>query len=223
MNSNSPAKSLPAWLSHYLESPEIKEIRAAVAQAERLTSAEIVPMVVRSSVATDHVAVEVFLFTFALTLLAGNVLESFGLYYWFVSLGGASFVLASLSLFVAHRPFFIRFFTSRHDLNHAVVQRAHLEFYEAEISHTMGGTGVLLLISLVERRAVVLADKKISERLPQHIWDQTISQLLGHIRRGQMALGLKTTIGQIGEILREQFPREASDVNEICNDLIIKD
>ena len=101
--------------------------------------------------------------------------------------------------------------------------RAQLEFYGSKIHQTTGDTGVLLLVSLMEHRAVVLADESISDKVPNETWDEVIKIMIDGIKKGHVGLGLAAAIEHCGEILTEQFPIAEDDVNELQDHLIIKE
>jgi putative membrane protein len=63
-----------------------------------------------------------------------------------------------------------------------VEARALLAFYQSNIQRTIGATGVLIFVSLMERRAVVLADKAIDELVPKDTWRALCDQLIAGIR-----------------------------------------
>ena len=116
-----------------------------------------------------------------------------------------------------------RLLTSRLDQEDQVDMRAQLEFYESNINNTKGSTGILLFASLMERRAVVLADKAISDKVPKEAWREVCDLLVGGIKEGNMGLAFGEAIAKCGEILAPEFPIQPDDVNELKDQLIIKE
>jgi putative membrane protein len=53
-------------------------------------------------------------------------------------------------------------------IEHRVRQRALAVFVEQEVFRTRARTGILLFLSLLERRVVVVTDAGINARVPQH-------------------------------------------------------
>ena len=104
-----------------------------------------------------------------------------------------------------------------------VDMRAQIEFYESNIHKTAGDTGVLLLVSLMEHRAVVLADEAIDEKVPYETWEEVIRVMIDGIKKGHVGLGLAAAIERCGEILAEEFPIAEDDENELRDHLIIKE
>ena len=48
-----------------------------------------------------------------------------------------------------------------------VTGRARQVFFDSSICHTIGGTGLLIFVSMFERQAIILADQAVDERLGQ--------------------------------------------------------
>jgi putative membrane protein len=106
-------------------------------------------------------------------------------------------------------------------LNASVEERALLEFYQRGLEKTDGSTGVLLLVSLAEHAAVVLADKGIAAKLPASTWDEIIAALLAQARKGELVHGIEVAVGSIGGVLSTHFPRAEGDRNELPDDIVL--
>ena len=136
----------------------------------------------------------------------------------------AGFVLAfALSLGIARCNCVQRLFVPLIDRISQVNHRAELEFFESNIKATKDSTGVLIFVSLLERRAVILADKAVSDKFPAETWNKIVNELLTKIHAGDIAGGFVTAIENCGKLLAEKFPIQAGDANELANDLLIKD
>ena len=85
---------------------------------------------------------------------------------------------------------------------------------------TRDETGVLILISLFERRVHVLADRGIHTKVPSQAWEEIVSRVTEGIRRGNACEALCAAIGRCADLLEEHFPRKADDSNELP-DLIL--
>lgn len=101
--------------------------------------------------------------------------------------------------------------------------RAELEFYRSRVYSTHRKTGILLFMSFYEHRAVVLADKGISNKLPANTWDEVVRLLTSAVRKKQLGRGLTQAIQKCGDILIEHFPQKGTDENQLCNKLKILD
>lgn len=211
------------WANKYLKNNDVERIGEAVRIAEKKTSGEIVPMVVLSSSPVGHVPMLVTLFASVIFLLIGNWAH-FGFYFpnWIWSLlillPGFYFIgsLMKRNLTVQ------RFLTNDQDESDNVFRRAQLEFYQQKLQKTKDRTGILIFVSLMERQVIVLADKGISERLPQSTWDEVVQLIIQGKKSGNLADGMIAGIQKCGELLTEKFPVQSHDQNEIGNQLILK-
>lgn len=93
-------------------------------------------------------------------------------------------------------------------------------FRTAAEKRTRAATGVLLYLSVAERRAELIADESIHSKVPNEVWGDAMAALIVAVRDGRPADGLAEAIGQIGKILAEHFPRSADDTNELPDRLI---
>ena len=101
-----------------------------------------------------------------------------------------------------------------------VFQRALETFYKHNVSMTKDRTGIMIFISLLERKVEVLADCGINEKVENNYWNQIVTNLVSKIKEGSIAIGLCEAILDCGKSLESSFPIKDNDVNEISNDLI---
>ena len=140
-----------------------------------------------------------------------------------------AFYLADVALLMVLSALFSKFnwvqrlLTTRSDQDDQVDMRAEIEFYESNIKNTTGSTGILLFASLMERRAVVLADKAISDKVSGEAWSEVCDLLVAGIKKGNMGLAFSAAIAKCGDILAPEFPILPDDVNELKDQLIIKE
>lgn len=101
--------------------------------------------------------------------------------------------------------------------------RAELEFYRHYQNQTQNRTAILLFISLLERRAVVLADKAIAEKLPAETWSEVVHLMTSELKHKDLSTGFIRAIQKCSEILSHHFPNQKHNPNELCNQLVIKE
>lgn len=116
-----------------------------------------------------------------------------------------------------------RLLTTRKAREAQVWGRAKVEFYGEQVAHTRERTGVLILVSLMERKVVVLADESINAKVLQGTWQAVVNEILEGIKVQGLAQGLCAGIRRAGQILNEHFPVRADDSNELKNYLRIRD
>lgn len=215
---------LPSWSKGYLRPDRVQLIEDAVRAAELKTSGEIVPMIVRRSSTIGHVPFILLSLLVAVFMIVdgpGWQYEVVGEHWsWYLV---DTVVLVVVTALLSRWTFLQRVLTPRDDQAEQVDMRAEVEFYHSNIHETAAETGVLLFVSLMEHRAVVLADKAIDECTPGDTWDEVCRVMVEGIKKGHVGLGLADAIERCGDILAEQFPAAADDINELHNTLVIKE
>ncbi|PLY13160.1 MAG: hypothetical protein C0624_00165 [Desulfuromonas sp.] len=203
----------------YFSTAEQERIRAAVAAAEQRTAGEIVPQVVEASF--DYPRAETFGAGFFALGLA--TLLSWGF--------GDSSVWVFLPLFLlGYQPckWLIRSLPGLHrrlirpdEMAAEVEEKAMLSFFELGVHRTRERTGILILISLFERRVQLLADEGINAKVSHETWEEVVKTITAGLHNSNACDALCTAIERCAEILEEHFPRRSDDRNELP-DLVIE-
>ena len=217
-------QELPSWALKLVGADGAEQIEAAIADAESRTSGEIVPVLVRRSSTIGHVP----LIAFSLLLL-GVLLSDLPVYlswlggpHWLWL--GASWLLAfGLAMVASRLDATQRLLTPQIDQIKQVEMRAEVEFYEHGVGQTEGNTGILLYVSLMEHRAVVLADHAIAEKVDGHVWQELVDLMIEGVKRGEFAEGMTQAIQRCSALLEPHFPIPEGDVNELRDHLVVKE
>jgi uncharacterized membrane protein len=91
--------------------------------------------------------------------------------------------------------------------------RAIAMFGKLRVWDTEHNNGVLLYLLLAERRIEIVADRGITQRVPDRTW-QDISDAMGAaFKRGDYAGGLLDAVDRVGALLAQHFPADASGSN----------
>lgn len=220
-----------SWCRELLTDQEIQNIEKVVMEAEKQTSAEIVPMLVKQSTSLEWQWP-------LMTLLIAYVASAVELYspieHWMPMLVNATITTTLLLIcelllagcvawLVLKNKTVRRVFIPGSMAEKAVWDRAIREFYLSRIQETQGKTGVLIFISALEKRAVVLADQAISEKLPKDYWQHMVADLIQAKKEHKLAAGLERLILRCADSLKKDFPRGHLDVDELSNLLIVRD
>lgn len=205
---------------------ERERITQAVRQAERGTQGEIVPMIVQTSARYREAGYRTGLILAWLTLALLLTVEAYWLP-WGWHAGNAGWLL--LTVVVAYGigqwlgtvPTIVRLVTSRERMAHKVKLRAEQAFYQHGLHKTKARTGILILVSLLERRVQVLADKGINDLVPPGTWDGLVSGILDGIRTGHATDALCTAIAKCGALLAQVSPAApGNNPDELPDELI---
>lgn len=124
--------------------------------------------------------------------------------------------LASLCIFL---PGFARPFLNTHQADMETRQYAESLFLSRELFATGDRKAVLLLVSLFERRIVVLPDKGLAEQLNHDAIQMIIHCMRLSLQERQTEKALKSGLEKLEEILSgNSLP--ASPINELPDDII---
>ena len=94
-----------------------------------------------------------------------------------------------------------------------VDQYARVQFLERQLFATPARTSILLLVSLLERRVVILADTGLQKSIGDSEWDAVIELMALPLRSGDVGAALRAGLAAIDERLsRKEFPRGAGGV-----------
>ncbi len=85
---------------------------------------------------------------------------------------------------------------------------------------TRGRTGVLIYLSLAERRAEIVADQAITAKVPADVWVAALAALIAEVRAGRTGDGLAKAVDMVGEILAPILPPIPHDQNELPDRLV---
>jgi putative membrane protein len=104
---------------------------------------------------------------------------------------------------------------------HRRVRRRAISIFKAAAEkRTAGRTGILIYLSMAERRAEIVADEAILKVTDDHTWGEAMAALIANVREGRPGDGIVAAIERVGVVLAEHFPRSSDDINEIPDKLI---
>jgi putative membrane protein len=211
-------------------------VTAAVTAAERDSMGEIVTIVADQSDAYHDVALH-FAILAMLLVPAGLAAAPQGWIDWavglwlgwnaepsraqlmlllFAKLAGA-FLAVRLAL--AWRPLRLAL-TPGWTKTRRVRRRAIALFRAACEMRTRGRTGVLVYVSLAERRAEIVADRAITEQVEPEVWGEAMATLVAGVKAGRAGAGLAGAIEQIALVLARVLPPDAANPNELPDRLV---
>jgi putative membrane protein len=208
----------------FLSTEEQKRISRCVQEVEKTTSGEIVPMVVSASY---HYPLASLLGALIVALLLGvglTAAESIrrawgGLTIFDLWLFPAVFgvVLLAVHELIKAVPALKRLFITPGEITEEVEEAALTAFYRQGLGDTRDRTGVLIYISVFERRAYVLADKGIHEKVKPEIWQEVVELVTRGFREKRHADAICHAVRRCGELLAQHFPIKPDDTNELKN------
>ncbi|WP_455377982.1 TPM domain-containing protein [Petrachloros mirabilis] len=203
-----------------------ERISRAVREAERRTNAEIVPMLVERSGLYRDAQHRTGLGLALLVLTSLLMLEAKWLPWGWHGKAAAWLVLGTLIAYgigtwLGTFGSVILAVTSTERLHQKVRLRAERAFARHGISRTRDRTGVLIMLSILERQVFVLPDSEVSHRVANDEWNDVVSAVTGRLRNGDIIGGLCAGIERAGTVLARACPVRSNDnPNELSNELI---
>lgn len=211
-----------------LTEQEKARVSEAVRAAERRTSAEIVPMLVaRSGLYRD--AQHRTGLALALLILTGLLTgEALWLPWGWHAANAAWLIVATLLAYTIGTWLgtfgaVIRAVTSTERLRRKVQLRAERAFAQHGISQTRERTGVLLMVSLLERRVYVLPDLGIGPKISAAQWDEVVEAVVTKLKANDIAGGLCAGIERCGTILTHVCPATLGNNPDELPDRIVQE
>lgn len=98
-----------------------------------------------------------------------------------------------------------------------VLDRAAQVFEDLEMHKTQLRNGVLFYLAYEDRKFAILGDAGINARVPEDFWDSIKIKMQSKFRCGNFLDGLVEGVEMAGEKLKNSFPRQEDDKNELSD------
>ncbi len=210
--------------THGLSASDLDAVRQAVAAAEAASGGEIVPYIAATSDPYPGAAWKGAAFGALAGALAGWAIRGAGGYWggdllaWMVlpAAAGSALAFAAVHLSAPLR----RWLAGAELMDLRTRRRAAAAFLEQEVFATADRIGILVFLSLFERRVVVLADSGIHARVEEGEWQGITARIAAGIRRGELEAALVAGVRECGELLaRHGLAHRGGQTNELADDV----
>lgn len=99
------------------------------------------------------------------------------------------------------------------------LKRAIEVFNKLKMHATKERNGVLIYLSFNDRKLAILGDEGIDKKVANDFWDSTKEQLILDFKNQQFIPGIIKSINEVGIRLKEYFPYQADDIDELSNEI----
>jgi len=99
------------------------------------------------------------------------------------------------------------------------LDRAAYIFDKLNMHKTEKRNGVLFYLAVDDHKFAILGDAGINQVTSENFWDEIKDIVLDHFKEGKYADGLAKGIRMAGEALKEHFPYQTDDLNELSDDI----
>ncbi|MFW5837290.1 MAG: TPM domain-containing protein [Desulfovibrionaceae bacterium] len=199
----------------FLSKQEQDELVACVKNVETSTSGEIVPVVVSSSYhypTASHLAALVLGVPAAL-LVCWIIGMTDMLTFAAVFLAAYAGALIAANLF----PALMRPLISPREMDEEVHEAALTNFFNLGLHRTRDETGIIIFVSVFERKVWILADKGINDKVDPDVWKDVADELTRSIREGRRGEALCAAVRRCGDLVAEKLPVKHDDTDELPN------
>lgn len=100
-----------------------------------------------------------------------------------------------------------------------VLDRAAWLFKKLKMHETKDRNGVLIYLSINDRKFAIIGDAGINKVVPEGFWNDIKEMMIDHFKKGEFAVGLVEGIEKTGEHLKQYFPWQENDVNELSDEI----
>ena len=220
-----------------LSEDDFQRVSEAVAKVERESDGEIVTIVARRSDAYHDVALHYAILAMLLVPAWWALVPQGWIDWWSGTLLGWNAELTRpvvmlvlfAKLIIAF--LFVRLLLNWRRLRMALtpgrtksrrVHRRAVELFRASCElKTRGRTGVLIYLSLEERRAEIVADRAIAEKVEPEVWGEAMAVLVDEVKQGRPGQGLTLAVEKVGAVLGDILPPTLGNPDELPNRLIL--
>ncbi|OQX63581.1 MAG: hypothetical protein B5M56_02305 [Desulfococcus sp. 4484_241] len=208
-------------MKQFLAESDKQRIIETVKKVEQSTSGEIVPMVVPASY---HYPTAAMIGGAALGIPTALLFTRLlGALFWlgtnniWIFLGAECVAFVIWHAIVNRVPWLKRLFVSAREMADEVDEAAFVHFYKHGLHKTREQTGILIFISVFERKVVMLADSGINEKVAGGQWDEIVAGLVSGIKAGRQVDAICNAVEKTGAILARFFPVRPDDTDELEN------
>ncbi len=190
----------------FLTPNETEAIEARVAELEAACGVEVVTMIVGKADVYPETVWKAFALGAAATCLVVTLMDIVRPE-WVTATTFLASAIATLgigalcALVTVYVPAFARLFVRASRAALEVQQLAKAQFLERQLFATPGRTAVLLLVSVFERRVVILPDTGLHPRVSAAEWDAVITRMTGSLRDGKAGAALLDGLAGVSELL----------------------
>lgn len=198
------------------------EIGTAIRKAEGPTCGEIYAVLARES--DNYLLISFFIWT--IVVFFCSMILAFGLHWWWHDVPLHYFAITVLSchllglFYLSIIPRLRLAITPTLIKTRICHENAIKQFLAQNVHHTEKRTAVLLFISLAERYAEVIADVKISDKVPPQTWNAIVAGMVEKARENDLTGAYVEAIEKSGQILSEYFPAPDHSENELPDHIV---
>ena len=100
-----------------------------------------------------------------------------------------------------------------------VLDRAVEIFGHLNMHKTDKQNGVLVYVAVTDRKFAIVGDIGIDTVVPTNFWESTKDLMRTYLAQNQVVEGLEKGIEEVGKQLKQYFPYQSDDINELPDEI----
>jgi uncharacterized membrane protein len=115
----------------------------------------------------------------------------------------------------------IRVYVENKCAHENVLDRATECFYKLKMQNTQLKNGVLIYVAIKDKKFAIIGDSAINMAVGNNFWDTEKENMQSYFKQGKIIEGIEATVLKVGNQLKQYFPYQADDKNELSDEMII--
>jgi len=99
------------------------------------------------------------------------------------------------------------------------IERAKQVFSDLKMHETELRNGVIVYIAWKDHKVAIWGDEGIHDKVGQSFWEEEVELLISYFKKEDYETGISEVVLQIGQKLKEYFPFQKGDVNELSDSI----
>ena len=99
------------------------------------------------------------------------------------------------------------------------LERAAEVFYDLKMNHTAARNGILFYLAVKDRKFAIIGDEGINKEVEHDFWNDIKDEMIYNFKENKFAEGLIAGILKCGDKLKEYFPYQNDDINELSDEI----
>lgn len=100
-----------------------------------------------------------------------------------------------------------------------VLDRAVHVFDSLGMQNTQLRNGVLIYVAIASKQFAIIGDEGINKVVPEGFWNGAVEAMRPYFAKGKVAQAIAQGIQMVGELLKEKFPYQSDDKNELSDEI----
>jgi len=101
------------------------------------------------------------------------------------------------------------------------LERAVKMFADLKMHQTRLRNGTLIYLAVKDQKFAIFGDEGINTVVPDDFWEEVKEAMAEQFKKSAFAEGISDSIRQVGNKLKEFFPYQDDDINELDDDISI--